>query len=419
MSGDPQGAQRALDPFDARGEQAVAEIRDGVSIDSDWGTARRGAKYDLELWPPGTRFPIRLDLAIAKEESSSDREARLLALLTLALEGFGSSAIRLGGRGRRGMGRCRLESPRAARFDLDSSKGWKAWLATWREEPDLSATMASGESIAETIGQAWPSGRSQFAAELKGRRTTATRELRIDIPLRFSGGILIRAPGASEGGSGEVAKGADVRHLRSGRAPVLSGTSVAGALRQRALRIARFVRAQQGDARVWIEELFGTPPRERGQERQDLRASRLTVEEVPLSEATDLQVTRIKLDRFTQAPVAGHLIQEEPAYGASATLQLRLRLPNDRRQADALCGLLLLGVKDLLLGDVPLGGTTGIGRGSVRPAGPVSIDRDGVKGSFGGKEPPSDTAQAVMESWVRAFAEHPGAPPKAAKTGSK
>ncbi|MGH2709293.1 MAG: RAMP superfamily CRISPR-associated protein, partial [Actinomycetota bacterium] len=357
---------------DALGGEAIAEIRDGVSIDPKMGTASPHAKYDLELWPPGTRFPIRLDLAIAKEESSNDREARLLALLTLALEEFDSSAIRLGARGRRGMGRCRLESPRARRFDLDSLEGWKAWLATWREEPDPNAAMASGRSIAEAIEQAWPSGRDRFAAERERRRTTATRELRIDIPLRFSGGVLIRAPGASEGGSGEVARSADVRHLRSGRAPILSGTSVAGALRQRALRIARFVRARQGDAEAWIEELFGTSSRERGQERKDLRASRLTVEEVPLSGATDLQVTRIKLDRFTQAPVAGGLIQEEPAYGAGVTLQLRLRLPDDRRQADALCGLLLLGVKDLLLGDVPLGGATGIGRGSVCPAGPVS-----------------------------------------------
>jgi len=397
--GDPEGLQSPLVVFDALGASpgSGTEIRDGVRIDPRSGTAAEHFKYDLELWPPGTTFRMRLDLQVPEGVSPVD-EARLLALLTIATDGLTTGAIRLGARGNRGLGRCRLKNPQAVRYSLADCNGWFRWLGAWLDEPRLPTKEDRGANeIAGALTAAWPNGRQALDAALEAWRKTMPERLVVTVPIRFPAGLLIRSPQ-------ETATGADVRHLRSAGNPVLSGTAVAGPLRQRALRIARAVKNGEGDA--WAEVLFGSEAQLR-RANSALLASRLQVDEMPLRCHTDLQVTRIKLDRFTQAPVGGALFEEEPVYRAKTGLRLVLRLPADAPTADALCGLLLLIVKDLLLGAIPLGGTTGVGRGAVRPDGPLLVERTGREPfEISPTEPPPHSVRAPVEAWVGAFRTH-------------
>src|SRR5437868_6072842 len=57
--GDEEGRQSPLIVFDARGnwpEKLSSEVRDGVALRPDLGTAEEHLKYDLEVLPPGTTF---------------------------------------------------------------------------------------------------------------------------------------------------------------------------------------------------------------------------------------------------------------------------------------------------------------------------------------------------------------------------
>lgn len=81
---------------------AKTELRDGVGIDRDSGTARRGIKFDTEVVPPGHRFRLSLVLENADEIR--------LALVLQTLEMLRNGEIPLGGMTTRGLGTVRLES---------------------------------------------------------------------------------------------------------------------------------------------------------------------------------------------------------------------------------------------------------------------------------------------------------------------
>ncbi|RMF71102.1 MAG: CRISPR-associated RAMP protein [Acidobacteria bacterium] len=90
------------------------EVRDGVGLDRDSRTARSGIKYDFEVVPAGARFPLR----IVAENLEPAEKSLVCAVLLDWTRGF-----QLGGMTSRGLGRCRLEGLRAARFDLTSREG--------------------------------------------------------------------------------------------------------------------------------------------------------------------------------------------------------------------------------------------------------------------------------------------------------
>ena len=82
-----------------------------------------------------------------------------------------------------------------------------------------------------------------------------------------------------------------------------------------------------------------------------------------------LRPSRIKIDRFTGGVVDGALFDEEPIYGGQLKVAMELRSPKEGE-----AGLLLLVLKDLLTGDLPVGGTSAVGRGVLRGTAEFTID---------------------------------------------
>ncbi|MEZ4622951.1 MAG: RAMP superfamily CRISPR-associated protein [Caldilineaceae bacterium] len=153
---------------------------------------------------------------------------------------------------------------------------------------------------------------------------------------------------------------------------MLSGTSLAGALRARALRIANTV-GRRGES--FLDDLFGYRVKDTAEEREQfkrgenpLTASRLWVEETEVKEPEPLVQSRVKLDRFTGGSYPGALFSQEAAWGKAETrINVKLSLQAHVRAArqDAEIGLLLLLLKDLWSGDLPLGGESSVGRGRL------------------------------------------------------
>ncbi len=190
---------------------------------------------------------------------------------------------------------------------------------------------------------------------------------------------------------GDEANEPDMVHLhskRSGRAvPVLSGTSLAGAMRARALRI---VNTLDISGRYSVDSLFGyrkpsqtdegssgqpksrVPGRtSRSAESDKITASRLWVRECEIEQSINDQVhTRLKIDRFTGGAYPGALFSQQPVFanapnshdalGTHVTLHIDIDQPTD---ADV--GLLLLLLKDAWTGDLPVGGESSVGRGRL------------------------------------------------------
>jgi len=347
--GDDEGDQSPLIVHDAFGESTGIELRDGVKIDAETRTAEDKKKFDIQLLTAGTTFDLRFELLIS-EDANVDELKKALATM---LMGLTNREITLGARKRRGFGQCTVENWNVRVYDLMKPAGLKAWLAsetTWAKEFPL--TDQPHVDLAS------------LALKTDNRKTAKlTAEFNID------GTLLIRS------GFGESDSGPDTVHLHSRHknkdkpVPVIPGTSWAGVLRHRALKIARTVSSDKKElSQQFVDGIFG--PSEIKQGNKDTKASRISIKESEIRESTSLVMTRVKIDRFTGGAYEGALFSEQPAIGkpdtdgqpgTRLTLDLSLRNPSN-----AELGLLLLLLKDLWTGDLPIGGESGIGRGRLQ-----------------------------------------------------
>jgi len=222
-------------------------------------------------------------------------------------------------------------------YELSTPRGLIAWLENDRSEA------ASGSGIFDLL---------QVTPPVPDKREAFT----IRATFKLASSLLIRS---GFGAAGDP----DMVHLHSKRGgtprPILSGTSLAGAVRARSLRIANTVLPQGGQELV--DEMFGR----RIEGRQDKPSgSRVITNESELKGTREWVQSRVKIDRFTGGAFPGALFTQQPVFGgngARVTLEWMLQQP---KKAEV--GLLLLVLKDLWTGDLPLGGESSVGRGRLK-----------------------------------------------------
>jgi CRISPR/Cas system CSM-associated protein Csm3 (group 7 of RAMP superfamily) len=369
---------------DALGTPLGVELRDGVAIDTVTRTAEDKKKYDIELLQAGTMFPLAFELLLTEDNQD------LLAALGTALHGLEAGEIGLGQRKRRGLGQCSAGNWRVRHYKLTTPEGLIGWLADDRTGEKMT-TDDGRQDIMGLLG-------------VKSPVTDARRSFEIEATFQLTSSLLIRS------GSGKAAD-PDMVHLTSRRndedRPILSGTSLAGAVRSRALRIANTVLGSD-PGHALVDDMFGKSIE--GHEDKPT-GSRVITRESELIGTRDLVQSRVKIDRFTGGSFPTALFTEQPAFGgddAQMTIHLALRQP-----ADAEVGLLLLVLKDLWTGDLPLGGESSVGRGRLRGQRATLTSNSGSKPktwviaqaddrlNFGG-----DGQSDELEDYVRALLKH-------------
>ena len=396
------GEQSALIVDDARSKTYSVQFRDGVRLDPQTRTAyverfeeddgqirEKGHLFDMQVWSAGTSFPIRLELLLSApkrdkdeaddvyEQRKTEQFTKMKKALLMALQGLSDGGITLGGRKNRGYGRITVNNWRVKTYDLISKTGLMNWLET-------------GNNPLQTDPVANLTQTGTFK-QFENEDLTDRREyFRMEATFKLDGSLLIRANGLPGSNS------PDMVHLSDHEGkPVLSGTSVAGALRQRARRIVNLVNPNQSSQ--WLDELFGNEKMENqisnGELKNQYKASRLIVEETEITEPQfDLVQNRVAIDRFTGGALDTALFNEQPVFGKPETrLKINLRLIKpvtpykpDPQKSDAenkadfekqqeqnektfqsQIGMLLLLLKDLWTGDLPLGGEVSVGRGRL------------------------------------------------------
>lgn len=340
---DDDGDQSPLIVNDSVSNEKIdIELRDGVKIDGKTGTAMSKAKYDFELLSAGTEFPLFFELLI---EEGKD-ENQLKQGLAITLSGFENGEIAIGMKKRRGFGRCHVENWQVWEFDLKDNRQRLEWLnfEHWNRNLSESRTKISPISI------------------VLGAIPNDNKRDRFTITAKFSlvGSMLIRSAEYSEH------KRPDAVHLKSHRPnkqkpqeynplPIISGTSLAGVLRHRAVRI---INTLEKDLQI-VDDIFGTDISDNG--NKEAKASRLIVHESEIKESSELVQSRIAIDRFTGGAMHGALFDAQPVFSGEVELKLELRNPKEHE-----IGLLLLLLKDLWTGDLPIGGESSIGRGRLQ-----------------------------------------------------
>lgn len=378
--GDDLGSQSPLIVFDSLGElpeNEALEIRDGVQIDPAWGIAEDKKKFDFEVLPAGTTFTLRFDLLVPDKE----KEGTLISLLVTALKGLAYGEIALGARRSRGLGTMRANRWRAIRYDLSTRDGWLRWLLS-DHKLSFPGNEASS-SPAEACRNAYSDINLQ-RFEDKRKRIVAELELHID------GSLLIRsAPG--------VPDAPDVVHLHSAGRPVLPGTSLAGALRSHALKVARLMRADDGEQLV--TQLFG--PRLEGTASEDFKpaASKIRISESFIENSDKRRQTRIAVDRFTGGVIKGALFDEQVQRGGILKICIEVRNPTEEET-----GLLILLIRDFLSGEISVGGGSSVGRGMLKGTGKISFP-DGQNVIISKNLQVSDQDREILDGKIKAFAQ--------------
>ncbi|MBK8799135.1 MAG: hypothetical protein IPM07_23785 [Anaerolineales bacterium] len=278
--------------------------------------------------------------AAGGRQAPDEQAARMVRAFAQALQGFERGEIALGARKRRGFGQCRVAAWQVKRYDLRQPGALLAWLSGDRHGKATfdSKSQDSERSIVDLLpGAANPN--------LDDKRAFCT----LTATFQLEGSLLIRS-------GGDQPNAPDMVHLKSlrgsGAVPVLSGSSLAGALRARALRIAKTV-GDPVQAEKVIACLFGALE----------TASRIWVEESEIHDPIERVVTRLKIDRFTGGAYPNALFSQQPLYSGEetrTTIKLRVEDPND---ADI--GIILLLLKDLWTGDLAVGGEASVGRGRL------------------------------------------------------
>lgn len=346
--GDDKGKQSPLIVEDAlgQGNSFAIETREGVALDSQSRTAANDMLYSRQLWEAGTTFKLRFELLLGDDELEKEKlenEKRKRALAT-ALAGFNDGSITIGARKRRGYGRVSAQNWRAHIYDLKSKNG----LLDWLKHGSSSLTNAISSNPATALGVTLLSEDNR-------------REFRLDAEFTLDSSMLIRGSGAED-------VGPDMQHLHSKRkgspVPVISGTSLAGALRARAEKIANTITQKEHNHKVrkLIDDMFGSDNAANGHPQ----ASRLIVNESVIEGATnDLVQSRVSIDRFTGGALDTALFTEAPVFKTGQTrIKINLRLQDPKKDAEI--GLLLLLLKDLWTSDLAIGGEVSVGRGRLR-----------------------------------------------------
>ncbi len=190
------------------------EIRDGVGIDRQWGTAAAHIKFDRAVLPEGTTFQFEMHVETKDEEDERNVLSELKAFLDVATQ----QGFSLGAAVTRGLGRVSLPEYTVERLRLADRQGILQALAGRPEQIDLGPIEAA-------------------------KLSTATR-LRIEINWQPVGPVMVKA--------GQEGLGVDILPLVTNRgsnvALVIPGSSVKGTLRSHAERIMRTLLGLKADS---------------------------------------------------------------------------------------------------------------------------------------------------------------------------
>lgn len=428
------------------------ERRDGVGIDRRFGVAADRAKFDQEVVPRGSHLPMRLILD--RGESADEATAARHALGTL-LRLLRDEGLRLGGAQTRGLGQLRLvDGFDVQAYDLRSAPGMLDYLRVRAGERPIATHVLSLD-------------------DLGGAAPTPRLRLSVEIEWQPRGPFMVRS--GQDGADNQAlplmgAAGADAV------VPVLPGSSVKGALRSCAERIVRTLLPQTTMSEDWlkqlrvplVEHLFGRPGRHSStsgdaDETQALRGAlsvldcfaQTTVSRsawgaaqralAPASReeafgpdnlpsaslpAGYQQAFHVAIDRWTGGAVDGRLYSVVEPFGMvwnPIRLELDLEALSCEIREPALM-LLLLTLREIAQGHLPLGYATNRGMGELR------VDRIHLSGTHPEGAPealrslhigqtleggevgalPSQARHALTDAWERYLKEQAEVPSTAA-----
>lgn len=332
-------------------------VRDHVGIDRRTRTAADRRKYDVEVAEAGLELPFELRVDDPSAEDTTYLEA---ALRRLALGWWF-----LGGKTSSGLGRVELAALVRDEVDLSDAGALVEYLLA-----DDPAAGGASTTLVPGTGSAWSRG---WNGPVVVEGAAEWAQLRLRVELDFPWGFLVNAPVEALLGGTDHA----FSRLPDGR-PFLPGSALRGALRSRAEQILRTVGGDEAACdlnrkshacheRIDLEIQGREAPLSFDQEQERhcpacrVFGSGRLVSSVKLTDfhpTSDAGASRLQefvaIDRLTGGAAEGAKFDAELYAPVTLSGEIHLELSGDRLRPWGL-GLVALVLRDLLVGDIPLG----------------------------------------------------------------
>lgn len=297
-------------------------IRDGVKLQAGNKVAEKMGKFDMEIVESGTPYTMRLEW-ITRDLADYARDEQIIKRMLTALK---AGHITIGGKSNRGFGKLAIDVVQMKKFDYSKQKDIQEWL-DW-----------SWDAMKEDDN--WSDYQVVLTDKMKY----------FELPLQVAQTLLIRDYRTEED--------IDYGHLTNKKAPVIPGSTWAGAFRHRLTQILSAYFPNDSPELI-IEELFGT----KHDNDKSSKASRLIFEEAVVEQAKSVNITRNAIDRFSGATINGALFTGQPIADGNITLVIRWQQDDKKLSDEAIEGMLQWVSNDLTSGLLAIGGETAVGRG--------------------------------------------------------
>jgi CRISPR/Cas system CSM-associated protein Csm3 (group 7 of RAMP superfamily) len=338
--------------------------RDGIRISHISNTVEKGKKYDYNIVEPGACFRLTAELTI-RSAFGSGKDEEVAKIAIRLMNSIHHVRFRLGAFTSQGFGMVNVSDPdvRLFQFPTDSD-AWFHYLET--------GAVMEGVRVIEPSDGWKPSGSYPFSVVAR---------------FRIKSAMMV-------GSGGDFHSKADKSSIKSNHHFVLPGKSIRGALRHRAQRILRFMQqGNQGDGMQDLtRDLFGYV--DEGMDREGNSAKgRLLVEESVIGKdaVKPMLQNRIRIDRFTGGVIDSGLFNSEPIWTKDGeSIEIAIHIVKDVDIMDK--RLLLMLLKDLWTGDLPIGGEKNVGRGVLLGLEAQVFESDKLLAHFKRREDAKDSS---------------------------
>lgn len=325
-------------------------IRDGIEVHGLTKTAKNKSKYNFEVLESGACFQFRIEFLLRE----ATRELPVLQFISNLLRCAEEGDLRIGAKTNRGYGKIGFRNCRMKNLILKDAADMRAYIHfNWDETADKEINQLP-----------MPTYHSKYTI--------------LSVPLKVESTLLIRNYALN---NLDVDCEQLTEHKKEdflgdleeyGRA-VIPGTSWNGLIRHIADRILENTEwISRQEAQKMLRSLFGAE-----KDSEEKSASRIifeeSIDERQQSNANFKNVTRIKIDRFTQGVLKTALFSERVAVGGQYTLTAKIYKAREYE-----IGLILLAMEEILNGMEAIGGATSVGRGTFLKSGSICLNGENL-----------------------------------------
>lgn len=287
-------------------EKAVCESRPGIAIDEHTGTVGAKKKFDTLHIVSGQKMNFKI-VWLGK-----DNEKEQMQQVEKMLSAMHTGNIRLGAKKTNGFGQFALKVCKRE-YDLKKQADREEWLSNQYTGKEIELLPVQEKARMEFV--------------LTGKADAVL--------------VKAAAPKHSE-------KDSCIRNIMEGKAAVIPGSSIKGAVRARVKAIVSLLGIQESI----VEEMFGSSV----DTQAEPRAGQVYFEDMIVDREKKEKITRIRIDRFTGGVMRKGLFTEEPL---STDVKIRI-IAEDKPEYGM---LLLYALRDLAAGLYNIGSNGAIGRG--------------------------------------------------------